>query len=462
MADINQLNGQVRSLEREISKLRMEAVAEADRIAQESRLKYQKLKSECEQMLVSDREATGVKYQGLLNDAVKDIRNEAEEKLKETEQRYNVLKMRLDEELRKQREETERIGNIQRDFQKEYEEMIERARKQADAQIGEAKRLLSDYDGTEPYEWFPPNNRNLFYSHLETAVQCYDSGIYQAAIGIADSLILSLEIERNRIDHMLDKWIKNYLAMKTIVNSEKKLILEDSRGIDWMSDELQTEWELTDLLPDEIIGQWINGEYFNYVKAFEETSGDGVLDFDITEATDGSKMRLKQLMRASKYSGSSAENMYSKAAAVSVRLAYESKYLCAMRSRMACYDERCVIKAQLDELFGSLDFVNTVNRFENDDAREMLILTYENTYKDGFAYLFIIPVFSELNNKWYNNIGYSFDIGDRGIRGQITERLNSEFVNSHSLLEESGGGLTQEQIAGRLRQKFVSAVNGHI
>ncbi|MGN0650816.1 MAG: hypothetical protein ACI4KM_10295 [Oscillospiraceae bacterium] len=465
MADINQLSAQVRTLEKEISRLRQEAARESERISQESRNNFQRLKSECEQMLAHDRETTDAVYQELLNDAVQDVRNEAAEKLKETEQRYYALKLFLDEELAKQQEETESLKQIQRDFQKEYETAIEQSRQQAEAQIKKAKAMLYDFDSTEPYEWFPPNNRNFFYEHLETAVQFFNSGIYQAAIGIADSLILSIEIERNRINHLLDRWIKNYVAMKTIMDSEKKLIQQDSRRIDWMGDVLQAEWNLSDSLPDEVISQWINGEYFKYIKAFEELSDKQIIEFDgaVIDVTEESKSHLKRLMRAAKYSGGySAESMYSTASTASVRLSYESKYLCSMRSRIACYDERCNIKSRLDELFEEIDFSNTINRFENDDAREMLILSYESIYReDQIVYIYIIPVFSELNNKWYNNIGYSFSLDDYQLCKKIGDMLFTGFVNSNSLYEEPGNGLTSDQISGRLKQRFRSAINGH-
>lgn len=465
MADINQLNAQVRALENEISMLRQDAAREAEQISQESQMKFQRLKGECEQMLARDREATDAVYQGLLTDAVQDIRNEAEDKLKQTEQRYFALKMVLDEELRRQREESQRLNNIQRDFQREYEASIELSRQQAEEQIKKARAALNDFDLTEPCEWFPPNNRNFFYEHLETAVQLYNSGIYQAAIGVADSLVLSIEIERSRIDHLLDRWIKNYLAMRTILDSEKKLIQQDSRRTDLISDALLHEWSLSDHLPDEVIAQWINGEYFKYTKAFEKMADKQVTTFDgaISDLSDGSKRRLKQLMRAAKYTaGSSAESMYSIAATASVRLSYEAKYLCSMRSRIACYDERCNIKAQLDNLFEEIDFINTLNRCENDDAREMLILCYENAYKENQpVYVFVIPVYSELNNKWYNNIGYSMFIDDYQLSQQIGDMLFSEFANANSLYEEQAGRLSPEQISSRLKQRFTSAINGH-
>ena len=92
----------------------------------------------------------------------------------------------------------------------------------------------------------------------------------------------------------------------------------------------------------------------------------------------------------------------------------------------------------------------------------MLILCYENAYKENQPiYVFVIPVYSELNNKWYNNIGYSMFIDDYQLSQQIGDMLFSEFANANSLYEEQAGRLSPEQISSRLKQRFTSAINGH-
>lgn len=465
MASVHQAEEQLKTLEKEISRMSREKDEEIRRITEMSRSNLEELKTECERKITNDRLNTEMRYQDLLNNAVREITNEKEAKLSKLESEYYALKMKLEEETRRQEQETRKVRQTQEEFQKQYEAALELSGKIADEQIARASEKLREFDATEPYEWFPPNKRSLFYEHLNMAVQCRSSGLYQAAVGVADSLVMTIEIEQNRIEHLFDRWVVNYSALKELASAEKRMILEESRDISWVSGELKAEWELTDILPDDTVRLWIKSDYFRYVSAFESSDENiptdlGDIDFDGTEE---SRRKIKALMSSRKVTRAiAAEDLYKKAAEISVRLSYESEYICAMRSRIICYDERCSLKSVIDDMFSGIGFVNTVNRFENDDPRDSLMLVYENINRDDqVVQIFIVPVFSALENKWYNNIGYCVGADDHEICQEISEMLKMNLQEANALYEENGQGLTPEQISGRLKQRFNSTVNGH-
>lgn len=464
MAGVHQAEQQLNALKNEIERLRRESAEEARCIAEQNRRKIEDLKNECERRLSDDRQETQTRYQNLLSSAVQDITNEKEAELRRVESDYYALKIKLEEEIRTQKQETQKIKQAQEEFHKQYEASQELSKKIADEQIQRASEKLREFNDTQPYEWFPPNNRNLFYEHLNMAVQCRSCGLFQAAVGVADSLVMSIDVECNRIEHLFDRWIANYSALKVLTAAEKRMVLEESRDASWATDELKAEWELSDILSDDTIRHWIKSDYFRYVSEFESSDENiladlGDMDFDGSEE---SRKKVIALMRARKGVRIAAEDLYKMAAEISVRLSYESGYICAMRSRISSYDERCNLKSVIDDMFSQIGFTNTVNRFENDDSRGTLILVYENINReDQSVQIFIVPVFSQLENKWYNDIGYCVDADDYTLQQEISEMMIMNLQETNALYEENSQGLNLEQLAGRVKQHFNSAVNGH-
>ena len=438
MATISQLEAQQRQLVSDLNRYRKEA---DERLrANEARYSraYEELKAKSRSVIEEDREKTKQRYEELLEYTESETNDNLNALIEETKRKYDEVKQKLEAQIAEEKAKLKETYSEQERVSKEYRDNIQRQKQYAEEAIREAREEVEHFLDIYPVKWFLPNREELYRGMLSRLYELYESGVYQAVTGLSDDLKMRIGMDKAQIEQDIDKWFRYFSVLKSIIDGEHTLIHRESKdlGKEELSEAFFSEENLSDrTLTSEMFTKWVDPTYSTLI-------GDHDIDYDFLqrflgkadfygEGIPSNKIIMKCMKESLKQSDNySTEKLYDRAKSALDRTDKESSCVRVMRSRLKAFDLRCemfnILCDKMDEL--GYDCTKSYYSVEGDE-REAAVAVFEDFGQVTRIEVQFVPVFSIVENKWYNGIGYSIisdaDIYD--IEQKVDMLLHDEF-----------------------------------
>lgn len=438
MATISQLEARQRQLMSELNRYRKEA-DECIRANEERYSRaYEEIKEQSRSIIENDREKTRQKYKELLDKAETEASENLNALIKETEQRYDEVKRELDEQIAEEREKVNKAQREQERITKEYRDSIKKQKQYAEEAIRETRSEVEQFLDAYPVKWFFSKREELYRNLLSRLNELYESGIYQAATGLSDDLKMRICIDKAQIEQDINKWFRYFSVLKGIIDSEHTLIHKTSRDLstEELSEAFFAEENISDrVMTPEMFNEWIDSAYkeligehntdYDFLESFlekAEFSGDGIPSVDTIMKCMGQNFR-----QSDSYS---AERLYDRAKNAMDRMDREANLVRIMRSRLMAYNIRQEMFRLIWDKMEDLGYECTESYYSGDgDRREAVVAVFEDYGQLTSIEVQIVPVFSIVENKWYNGVGYviSSDRETFELEQKVNILLHDEF-----------------------------------
>ncbi len=467
-ASIAQVQAEMHSLRREMAKQEQQIRKEREKVVAEHQAALEQLRQEAARQLEDDRRRTASQYDALLQAHKSKVQAEAEQHYQGMKAQYVLLEQELQRVLEAEQQEMAALQAEHAAFTEEYHARRAREQQLAEDAIAQTASRIQEMEQL-PMEWFRKGYLAQYRSQLLHAKQMQRMGLYQSAVGIAESLQLKMELDRLDVEQELDRWLHYCHVLASALETEHDLCFREGRHMADLSPEFYAEEGIPSaVLTEAMLDYWTDAAFPQQLQTHlaQYTALDALLT---AERTSGG-MGLVQYLRdhPTESTSFSDAQLYDQTKQVGVRLEETMQLLCQMRRRIRAYDQRQEIGAALPEMLWEQGFEQLADGFgyEDDDKRGALVLSFEDSVGETQLDVHIIPIFSQADGQWYNMAGYVLQTATSVP--ELEDRLKhvfQDFFTEYGIAVESRV-LPEEdrylQQTAVFRTAFQMRVNGHL
>lgn len=268
MDEIQRLEEQLRWLRQEMGDLERQAANDRQNLVEENKRQLLACRTEMERTLQSHDRSTADAFEKLVADYQRKLNANLNLELSNMDEQYRRLVSAVEASRaqieKKNRELAQAVEQLK--FNSQNKEKT--GSTSAIEYLRESQQALSAVE-QKPHEKFAPNRLGVFSRSIQDAIRLFQSGLYEAAMGVAISAKAGLERLGFSIDEDVDNWEAQFelLSIKTKYLSARL-------------DEVLSEWEKHTALEGTTrdldrtmaeVDHWTYGEFSKIYKAVADT-----------------------------------------------------------------------------------------------------------------------------------------------------------------------------------------------
>lgn len=474
MATVSELQSEIKSLQSQMERESREARQLAKRIEEDNKAALEALRRDTEQQLAEDRKNTELSYERLLVSASSEIEKKLETSRLELQRKYDALNKELEQAVRREGENIRQTDKRQQELEESYHARLKELEARGNEALKTAFHTLRQLEDNLPVDWFMPGHCEEYHRQLGIAQNLITAGAYEAATGIADNLVLAINIDELEIQTLINKWMRNFNVLAQLIKNEHELITTTCRRIEGLSPEFYYEEDIANCTLDYSQFEfWVDRSFFDFRECHEKDY-DMIYGISRSFTSDDVQEAENELMSFLKANAQLSEQytpeyMYLTVRKAEERLSKEIAIVRSMRSRIAAYSQRGDICAQLCDIMYECNFGNAPVSaiYENDDKRKGIIAVFADDGGYVTCEVHVIPVFCERDGKWYNCIGFDVDSPrsmpelERTVEERIRDSFEADGITVMRRTSPSGES-TAEQRSAVFKKEFKRLINGHL